>query len=137
MRVFDLNREQLAGIFLFGDLLKFDQPDLDPNFDITKNGISAYDRDMLYNYILFAKREVPPYDRTIPWKEYITNTYRDDITIYRPWTAKIQIPDYVGFVQFNTLEFLQGLITAAQWFGFDPHYASPYVFQGNTEMVFN
>jgi hypothetical protein len=51
------------------------------------------------------------------------------------YIALIRVMNELYLIQFNTLEFLQGMITVCNWFGLDYHTIIPVVYDGAQPMT--
>lgn len=51
------------------------------------------------------------------------------------YVAFFLVPDKVYMIQFDTLEFLQGMITGCNWYGLDYHTVIPMVYDGDHAMT--
>lgn len=115
--------------------------------EITEDYYAGHSYDPSHTWMTYANNT---HGRT--WEQFLTdkdfrdNNYRgvvitklDKYTIIIPSSDPNNPYNYKGIIElytFNTLEFLQGLISAIQWSGFDPHKLISLLHEGETPLDF-
>lgn len=85
------------------------------------------------------------YTKNWSWSKYLNDTFKDrdqrPINIANLGRYSLLLPkkhggDYIRLYTFDTLEFLQGLISGIKWAGLDPHQTIFLLHEGETSLDF-
>lgn len=142
----DLTLDQASGIILTGSILTCVLPR-----PIRWGGPSEIDATLMripHTYVLFvssvnAQANILPrlldFDPTLQSQHVLDIITSSNYTLrHRPtrrYIALFRLPDRVLVIEFDTLEFLQGMVTACNWAGINHQEIIPLIYDGTQPMT--